>query len=315
MDQETKILMARVAKLGEISETEAHRIVNEIYSDGIVSRSEAESLFRLSEMLSATDPAWIQRFHEAMKDFLLTREPPEGWITDGETDWLIAQVKNDAHEPTLDEIDLLIELLRKAEGAPEKLARFTLEAISDRIIADGLASLKMVERMRFALYAGGGDGGLWVSQLEANILFKTNDAIASADNAPTWNDLFARAIGNHLMARAHPEPQSIENALSREAWLQDTSTSTGGFFARMGESFSSGNWFELITHNGRKAAKARQIAAEAADREAENVTDIENAWLLAGLETDGKVSPAESALIEFLKQEAPGFAQGLAVAV
>lgn len=315
MNQETKILMARVAKLGEISESEAHRIVNEIYQDGIVSRPEAESLFRLNDMLSAMDPAWISRFQEAMKDFLLTREPPEGWITDGEADWLIAQVQNDVHTPSLDELDLLIELLRKADGAPEKLARFTIQAVSDRIIVDGIASLQMVERMRYALYAGAGHGGLWVSQFEAGILFKTNDAIADADNAPTWNDLFARAVGNHLMARAHPDPQTVEGALARESWLKDTSSSTGGFFARMGESFSSGNWFELITHNGRKAARARQTAAEAADREAEKVTDFEQDWLLSGLGADGKVSPAETALLEFLQKEAPGFAQGLAVAV
>lgn len=315
MDQETKILMARVAKLGEMSEVDAHRIVNEIYADGIVSRSEAESLFRLSEMLSATDPVWTSRFQEAMQDFLLTREAPEGWISDDEANWLIAQVQTDTHDPSLDEIDLLIELLRKADGAPEKLAQFTLEAVSKRIIADGMASLKMVERMRFALYAGAGDGGLWVSQYEAGILFKTNDAIATADNAPTWNDLFARAVGNHLMARAHPAPQTVEGALARESWLQDTSNSTGGFFSRMGASFASGNWFEMITHNGRKAAEARQIATEAANREAEKVTDIENAWLLDGIKADGDISPAEAALIEFLKQEAPGFAQGLAVAV
>lgn len=315
MDQETKVLMARVAKLGEISEIEAHRIMNEIYSDGIVSRAEAESLFRISDSLSATDPAWISRFQEAMKDYLLTREPPEGWITDAEADWLIAQVQFSGHEPTLDEVDLLIELLRKADGAPEKLARFTLNAVSNHIIAEGHASLKLVERMRFAIYAGAGEGGLWVNQFEAAILFKTNDAIATADNAPTWNDLFARAVGNHLMARAHPSPQSVEGALAREAWLQDTSSSTGGFFAKMGSSFGSGNWFEMITHNGRKAAQARQIAAEAADREAEKVTEFENDWLLKSLDGDGRISPAEAALIEFLKREAPGFAQGLAVAV
>lgn len=314
MDQETNILMARVAKLGEISEAEAHRIVNDIYKDGIVSRGEAESLFRLSDMLSATDPAWTSRFQEAMKDYLLTREPPEGWITEGEADWLIAQVQSVGHEPTLDELDLLIELLRKADGAPEMLAEFTIDAVSRRIISDGMASLKMVERMRAALYAGAGHGGMWVSQHEAVTLFKTNDAIADADNAPTWNDLFARAVGNHLMARAHPSPQSVEGALAREAWLQDNSSSVGGFFTRMGGSFTSGNWFEMITHNGRKAAKARQVAAEAANREAEKVTEFESDWLMKSLGSDGKISPAETALIAFLKNEAPGFAEGLAFA-
>lgn len=314
MDQETKVIMARVAKLGEMSESEAHRIVNETYKDGIVSRGEAEALFRLNDVLKSTDPQWSSRFQEALKDYLLTREPPEGWVTDEEADWLLAQVQTDGDQPSLDEIDLLLAVLRHADGAPEKLAKYTLKAISSRIIADGVANLNMVERMRFAIYAGAGDGGLWVTQYEAAILFKTNDAVANARNASTWNDLFARAVGNHLMARAHPQPKSIEDALSREAWIEEDTSSTGGFFARMGGSFSSGNWFESITHNGRKAAQARQIAAEAADREAEGVTEQENSWLLKRLGWDGEISPAEASLIEFLKKEAPGFAQGLVVA-
>ena len=40
MGQETKAMMASVEKLGEVSEAEALRIVNETYKDGIVSRGE-----------------------------------------------------------------------------------------------------------------------------------------------------------------------------------------------------------------------------------------------------------------------------------
>ncbi|MEO0451421.1 MAG: hypothetical protein AAFZ74_14000 [Pseudomonadota bacterium] len=314
MDQETKTMMSRVAKLGEISETEARRIVNETYQDGIVSRGEAEALFRINEVLKASEPEWSSRFQEALKDYLLTREPPEGWVTDEEAEWLLSQVQMDTAKPELDEIDLLIAVLRQAKGAPQSLAHFTLEAISARIIADGVANMNMVERMRYALYAGAGDGGLWVSAFEAGVLFKTNDAIADARNATTWNDLFARAVGNHLMARAHPAPQSVEEALSREAWLNDTSSSAGGFFARMGASFTSGNWFEKVTYSGKKAAEARMAAADAASREAEKVTEEENAWLIRRLGWDKKISPAETALIEFLRQEAPGFTEGLVAA-
>ena len=71
-------MMSRVAKLGEISETEARRIVDETYQDGIVSRGEAEALFRINEVLKASDPEWSSRFQEALKDYLQTREPPEG---------------------------------------------------------------------------------------------------------------------------------------------------------------------------------------------------------------------------------------------
>ena len=307
-------MMARVAKLGEISETEARRIVDQTYQDGIVSRGEAEALFRINEVLKATDPEWTSRFQEALKDFLLTREAPEGWVTDEEAEWLLSQVHMDGDKPELDEIDLLLAVLRQAQGAPAKLAHFTLEAISSRIIADGVANMNMVERMRYALFAGAGDGGLWVTAHEATVLFKTNDEIADARNASTWNDLFARAVGNHLMARAHPEPKTVQEALSREAWLNDTSSNAGGFFARMGASFTSGNWFEKVTYSGKKAAKARMAAADAASRDAKKVTTEENDWLIRRLGWDKKVSPAEAALIEFLKQEAPGFTEGLVAA-
>lgn len=314
MDQETQLLMAQVAKVGELTETEAHRIVNEIYADGIVSRGEAETLFRLNEMLTATDPEWGSRFREALTDFLVTREAPEGWVTDEEAEWLLAQVHHDGEYPCLEEIDLLIHVLRKADGVPARLAHYTLDAIAHRIIEAGSANPMMVERVRFALFAGAGDSGLWVSQHEAGQLFMINDAIAAADNDASWNELFARAVGNHLMARAHPEPKSIEDAFAREAWLKDTNVNPGGLFARMGASFLSGTWFEAVTYDRRKAEKARMVAADAAQREAEQVTEHEDSWLVANLERDGDVSPAEQALIAFLKQEAPGFAQGLTVA-
>lgn len=314
MDQETQVIMARVAKIGELSESEAHRIVNEIYADGIVSRGEAEALFRIQEMLSATDPMWKSRFREALADYLLTREPPEGHVTDEEADWVMAQVSHDEAQPSLDEIDLLIAILRKADSAPERLARYTLDAIAERIIADGSVSAEMVERLRYALFAGAGEGGLWVSQYEAGILFQVNDAIAKAKNAPGWNDLFARAVGNHLMARAHPSPSTVSEALAREAWLKDTSGGTGSFFSRMGASFLSGSWFEAVTFDARKAERARQVANEAASKEAEAVTSAEHGWLVDHVQRDGEVSPAERALVDFLKAEAPGFAEGLAVA-
>ena len=311
MGQETKAMMASVEKLGEVSEAEALRIVNETYKDGIVSRGEAEALFRMNDVLKTTDVEWASRFQEALKDFLLTREPPEGWVTEEEADWLRSQVKIDGEKPGLDEIDLLLAVLRHASGAPEKLAVFALEAISERIISDGVANLNMVERMRAALFAGAGQGGLWVTQHEAAILFKTNDAICEARNASTWNDLFARSVGNHLMARAHPEPQTVNDALARETWLKDTSVNPGRIFAGIGSSVASGSWFKSLTGSDSKAEKARQAAAEAADLEAEKVNEAENAWLLESLGRDQKISPAERALIEFLKKEAPGFTSGL----
>lgn len=313
MDQDLQVMMTRVARLGEMSEAEARRIVNDVYKDGIVSRGEAEALFRLNDTLTRSDPAWTPRFIEAVKDYLVTREPPEGWVTEDEADWLIAQVDHEGHAPSEDELDLLLAVLRHADGAPDHLSRYTLHAISERIKRVGRADTSMVERMRFALYASSGESGVWVSRYEASVLFATNDAIAFAKNDASWNDLFARAIGNHLMAMSHPDPQTESDALSREAWLKDTSSGTGGFLTRMAGSFGRG-WFDKVTYDPKKARRAQMAAKEAALREAEKVTSDEHNWFVKRVGQDGKISPAEHALVAFLKAEVPGFTDGLIAA-
>ncbi|MDJ0922660.1 MAG: hypothetical protein QNI84_16150 [Henriciella sp.] len=314
MNQDLQIVLARFAKLGEMSESEARRIVDDVYSDGIVSRGEAEALFRLNELLSESDPLWDARFEEAIKDFLLTREPPQGWVTDEEADWLLGQVSQDGETPTLREIDLLLNVLRYAEGAPLSLSRFALQAVAERIKANGQANSDMVDRMRRVLSAPAGEDNVWISQYEARVLFETNDSIAFAKNHISWNDMFARAIGNHLMARSHPDPVTEADALSREQWLEQSSGGVAGVFGRMVASFADGSWFQKITYDGRKAAKARMAANDAALRQAEKVTSEEHGWLIRQIGGDDKISPAERALLDFLAREAPGFAHGLTIA-
>ena len=310
-ENEMQLLMARITQLGEISEAEARRIVNEVYTDGVVNREEAEALFRVNDQLADRDPLWVERFIEAVKDFLLTREAPEGWVSDEEADWLISIIGRDGHVETESEIDLMLDLLRYAEGAPDALSRFCLEAVSHRIIENGVADEAMAERMRRILYAPAGEAGLYVSRHEASVLFRTNDAIAEAPNAKSWNNLFAKAILNHLISAAHPDPVTEAEALSREAWLSDTKVSVGGFFSKMANAFTSGSWFDKISEDPEAAARARYMAKEAAAKAGKAVTDDEENWFLRRLGWDKSVSPAERTLIELLKSEAPGFATGL----
>jgi hypothetical protein len=311
MDNEMQLLMARIAHLGEMSETEARRIVNEVYRDGIVNRDEAESLFRLNDQLADRDPVWVERFIEAIKDFVLTREAPTGWISEDEANWLQAMIGRDDHIETESEIDLMLSLLRHAEGAHHSLAEFCLEAVSRRIIEDGVATEAMTERMRRILHAPGGDSGIWISRHEAIVLFRTNDAVAAAPNAKSWNTVFAKAILNHLLGAAHPEPQTEAEALSREAWLKDNKASVSGFFGKMANAFTSGSWFDKVSHDAEAAARARYMAKEAAAKAGKQVTEEEDKWFLRRLGWDKTISPAERTLIDLLKTEAPGFARGL----
>ncbi len=306
--------MAQIAELGELSQTEARRAVEEIYRDGIVSRTEAEALFRLNATLKQPDVMWTDRFVEAVKDFLLHGEPPAGLVTDEEASWLIGQIEGTGQAASDSEIDLMLAILRYADAAPTSLSRFCLEAISRRIIDAGCANEEMSERMRRILHAPAGDGAIWITRHEANVLFKTNDAIGQAVNAKSWENVFAKAILNHLVSAAHPDP-ATECALTREAWLRDTDVNVGEFIGRMANAFTGGTWFERVSFSPESAARARYYAASEARRAGAKITEDEEQWFLKRLGWDKSVTPAERRLVNLMNSEAPAFVKGLSEAL
>lgn len=315
MSEELQLMMAQIAHLGELSAAQARRVVDDVFRDGIVSREEAELLFRLNGRLEETEPDWSARFIEAIKDFLLASEPPAGFITQDEASWLQGQIERDGHVETDSELDLMLALLRYADGAPLSLSTFCLEAVSRRIIHEGRADEAMAERMRRVLHAPAGDGSVGITRREANVLFATNDAIARSANSRLWDTVFAKAVLNHLIGAAHPDPATEAEALSRQAWLESTNTEIGGFLTRMAGAFTSGSWFDKISHSEAAAARARHHAKEAARRGHSIIEPAEKNWLLRRLGWDKSVSPAERMLFKLLNEEAPGFVRGLNEAV
>ncbi|WP_119378321.1 hypothetical protein [Henriciella barbarensis] len=315
MSEDLKARMAQIAQLGQLSQSEARLLLNEIYSDGIVSREEAEALFRLNSTLAAPGPDWTDRFVEIVKDFLLLQEAPAGWVTEEETDWLISQIGRDGHLPNDAEIDLMLSTLRYADGAPVRLSHFCLDAIANRIIEAGFADDEMTERMRRILHAPAGDGSISISRHEANVLFRTNDAIGHALNSKSWENVFAKAVLNHLVSAAHPDPQTEEGALTREAWLRDTDVSVGGFLGRMSNAFISGKWFDRVSYSEESAARARYYAANEARRTGAKITGEESQWFLKRLGWDKSITPAERRLVNLMKEDVPAFARGLSEAL
>lgn len=317
MSDELARLTATITEDGEVSAEEAQTIAQSVYGDGIVSRAEAEQLFSINNQLSGSNPKWDGLFVETIKDFLLTIEAPQGWCTEEEGKWLIDQINRDGETKLDSELELLVAVLRFAEGAPLELSRFALNCVCDHVRTTGRALPDDIERLRCLLYASSGEGQAWVSRYEATQLFRLNDDICNAPNDPSWNDLFARAIGNHLLASAHPNPVDEAEAFRREAWVKDSKASRLGFMWNTvveTTKFGSSSWFEKVAVDEQKAMAARRAVVEAAQREGEAVTDDESAWFLKRLGWDNKVSPAEKALVEFLKKEAPGFVIGVTIA-
>ncbi len=314
MDQGFEGLLAQISAVVKLSEDDASRVATDMYRHGILSLTDAEALFRVNFTTAGTDPAWDRLFIAAMKDFVLVHSDPKSWVTEDETDWLIDHIKRDTTGPIASEVDLLLQIIRYAEGVPERLGYFALQMACARITHVGKAAPEDVERVRRALIVPAGECQSWISGPEAELLVRTNDAIAFSANDPSWNDLFARAVSNHLMARAHPEPFSERSLLSRDHWVGDMRPEPGTFLEHARTGVADDGWFHPICQNDDKADAARRVARQAALRESNIGTEDETSWFLQRLELDKSVSLAERALIDFLKLEAPGFTQGLAVA-
>src|SRR5690606_18441371 len=82
------------------------------------------------------------------------------------------------------------------------------------------------------LYAFGGDGHVGITRAEAEVLFDINDATSDARNDPQWSDLFGKAIGNNVLYVSGYAVPTRQEALRREAWL-DEPASIGDFYTRM----------------------------------------------------------------------------------
>jgi hypothetical protein len=314
MDQGFEALVAQISSVVKLSENDAHCFATDMYGHGIVSLNDADGLFTINFHLAGSCPAWDRLFIAAIKDHLLVQNDPRNWVSEEEAEWLIGKTTRGTTGPIASEVDLLLQVIRYAEGVPERLGSFALQMACERITFLGKAVAEDVERVRRALIIPAGEHLNWITAPEADLLVKTNDLVAHSLNDPSWNDLFARAIANRLMARAHPDPASQPELMSREHWIGDMRPEPGTFLEDVRSAFTEDGWFHPISRDEARAQAARQVARASARREADIGLEDEAAWFLARLSADKPVSLAERALIDFLKVEAPGFAQGLAIA-
>jgi hypothetical protein len=275
--------------------------------DDAVSLDEAEALIRLNADAGAISPEWRTLFIEALTDFTVHQQAPNGYVDDAKANWLMGAVSRDncARE---DEIDLLVHVLDQADSAPASLSAFALAQIKAGILARAAAGIAApdVERLRKVLFAVGGASNIAVTRDEANALFDLNDAARGAPNAPSWADFFARAVGNSVLYAATWQPPSAAEELAQEAELADNS----GFF----------KGFKALLHPKEAAAliqsphesfyseeQKRNLADAALETAAETVAAEEAAWVTERIDRDGVFDDAERALVAFLVANARSF--------
>ncbi|WP_027167362.1 hypothetical protein [Mesorhizobium sp. WSM3224] len=316
------IMSAPVAGLtskNKITAEDVTMLRREVFADGVVSRGEAEALFALDQTARDKCGEWAPFFVEAVTDYIVRQEKPEGYISEQNADWLVRTVSRDGMVDSRTELELLVHVLEEAKSSPGQLSAYALEQVAHAVV-DGKGPLMQggslvpghiakaeVDLLRRILYAYGGDGNIAISKVEAEVLFRINDRTAAIDNDPSWNDLFVKAIANYVMCSAGYEPPTREAALRHGNFLDEAAPTLGGFFSRM----VSGGFAAILEayHSPgdiEAGWEARNRAAEALARRAETVDADEAEWLVERV--GGGQRPLrdnERALLTLIKHASP----------
>lgn len=301
-------LTQAIVRSGNITEQDVLALRRSVFGDGDVLPLEAEALFDLMQKRLPAVESWQQFFIEAMTDYLVQQVEPRGYVSAGNAEWLIDQISRDGVVWTDTELELLVHIIDRATSSPMRLVRFAMDKVKEAVVTGegptrrgmelkpGSVCLAEVDMLRRILYAVGTDSGIAVSREEAEALFDINDATLNGDNHPSWQDLFVKAIANHVMALSGYTVPSRAEALRREVWLEDTSVSPGGFFSRMmsgwRDAFSSYREPEYDDRAEERAA-------------AEKISSNEAGWLAERIERNGAICGNEKALLDFIREESP----------
>lgn len=306
-------LVARMETAARLSADEARQIAEKMCAEGIRSAAEAEALVDFNLRIAVRDADWAGQFQRALRDYVLLRTVPEGRLSDINFTWLRETFTPAGQVRNASELDVLIMLQRQAETVPAGYDLFVLKAVCDCIVREGSAGAANVARLYRVLATARPGRVAWISRAEARCLWKTNTDLGKAANDPSWNHLFARAIGNHLFASACPQPGKSADALSRETWLNPAVDTPGQLTAGLDTKFTQESWFELVSPSAATAHAAREAAAALAASQDGHTSGVGD-WLRRRLGWDNAANQAERALVDFLNAEAPGLTAGLVVA-
>ncbi|MCA0049669.1 hypothetical protein LB577_22425 [Mesorhizobium sp. B283B1A] len=315
------IMSAPVAGLTSKSRITAEDVAmlrHEVFADGVVTRGEAEALFALDATAKDKCREWPEFFVEAVTDYIVHQEKPAGYISQENADWLVRTISRDGMVDSRTELELLVHVLEAAKSSPSRLCVYALEQVAHAVIdgkgplmlggalVPGLIAKAEVELLRRILHAHGGDGNIAITRAEAEVLLRINERTAQANNDPSWNDLFVKAIANFVMCSAGYEAPTRDVALRQENFLDHADPQIGGFFSRM----VSGGLAGIIEayrspDDVETEWEARNRAAEALARRAETIDAGEARWLVEHIGTNRPLYENERALLALIKHASP----------
>lgn len=302
--------LADIQSRGRITDDDVLAMRQAFYADAAIAPDEAEALVALNEVARGASPAWAEFYIEALTDYVVRQQVPEGYVDQAKADWLVDRIGHDGRTDRATELELLVHILETAESAPASLSAFALAQAKASILArrDGVTE-DDVARLRRIVFAFAGPGNIKVTRAEAETLFDLNDAIRGRANDHDWTDFFVKAIANAVMAAETFTNMSREEELAFEHSLQPRPVD----LARLGGEIVHGMAHVLDPAIDTNTEYAAHNAADAeARRLSEPVTAEEAAWLADRLGRDGTLDDNEQALIAYLKAESPSVHKAVA---
>jgi len=307
-----------VLRRGSITDEDVKKLRSAFYHDGEILPEEAEALFALNDGCPSQHPDWAEFFVEAITDFIVNQAVPEGYVTAENAAWLISRIEKDGYVETKTELDLILNVLDKSRWSPASLISFALNQVKHAVVSGsgplrnglelqpGTISEGEVELLRRMVYAFGGDGNVAVTRAEAEVFFDINDAVSAAPINPAWTDLFVKVIANVLMASSGYAMPTREEALRAEAWIESRGElAPDALLAAMVRSSldSVGEAYREQSSEARALARLERQRIEIITNEA--ITEGEAGWLAERIGRDGKITPNEQALLNYLREESP----------
>jgi hypothetical protein len=318
MGELKSVPVAELASKNRVTAEDVVMLRREVFGDGVVTRSEAEALFALDAIEGDKCAEWPDFFIEAITDLIVHQEKPAGYISQDNADWLVQAISRDGMVDSLTELELLVHVLEKAKSSPNGLCAYGLEQVAHAIIdgkgplmhggklVPGLIAKAEVELLRRILYAYGGDGNIAITRAEAEVLFKINERTAAANNDPSWNDLFVKALANYVMCSAGYEAPVRDVALRQDAFLEQADPEIGGFFGRMVSGGLAGIMKAYCAPGDIESEwESKNKAAEALARRAETIDACEAKWLAERIGSDRPLHENERALLTLIKHASP----------
>lgn len=271
-----------------------------VWSDGLVSPTEAEHLFDLNDATDPADRDWADFFVEALVEYLLSRGEPKGFVTDADAVWLMGHFDRDGRLGSTAELEALMRLFEKAEQLPQSLRAYGLIQIEKAVLTGegptrrgdpldpGAINQTECDLLRRVIFSAGGDTPARVGREEAEMLFRLKDATLGAANAAGWKTLFVQGVANHLLTDTHAPQPDRAIAIRLDRFMDDHSVHVGGFLERM------------LSH---ATLPLPEPFPRRADPDDGDYSGGEKAWLNGEIAKDGRCDELEQALLDFIAGE------------